>query len=313
MKHFIVFFYIFSYTSGLIAMSLSFISYIRYKSIQSKYYLYFIVSLTAILLQQTVTSYSLANQVSNTYMDVIMNFVQIGGCGLMIYALPMLTFSLFNIKYSERMKNTLMILGLLPAASLVLYYTTPFKFFIMNIVSSFFFLVIFYCIYLIAKNAKSIKEEQPRKILRVFFYISIVFVPLMFLDTKIERIPGIGEYFQYGLLTVPAFYLVCNIMTVYYGLKYFLHQGAVSDKDTQSTQSNAVSIEESFFERYGITSREKEVILLLLKGISYNKIAEDLTISLTTVKTHIHNIYQKTGVNNKVELINLIMGQKTEV
>ena len=41
--------------------------------------------------------------------------------------------------------------------------------------------------------------------------------------------------------------------------------------------------------------------------LSYKEIAAALFISLPTAKTHVMNIYQKTGVNSKVELINLII------
>lgn len=60
-----------------------------------------------------------------------------------------------------------------------------------------------------------------------------------------------------------------------------------------------------FYEKYRITKREKEIIKLLIKGESYTDIAQELMISVTTVKTHIHHIYQKTGVKNKIQLIHL--------
>ena len=39
-------------------------------------------------------------------------------------------------------------------------------------------------------------------------------------------------------------------------------------------------------------------------------IGEKLFISTTTVKNHIYHIYQKTGVTNKIQLINLINSPK---
>lgn len=56
----------------------------------------------------------------------------------------------------------------------------------------------------------------------------------------------------------------------------------------------------------GISPRETEVMDLLMKGSSYQQIADQLFISLPTVKTHVSNIYRKAGVSNKVGLINLI-------
>ena len=59
-------------------------------------------------------------------------------------------------------------------------------------------------------------------------------------------------------------------------------------------------------EKFGISGREKEVIELICKGKSNQDISDSLFISLQTVKDHIHRIYIKTGVKNRVQLSNLI-------
>lgn len=42
-----------------------------------------------------------------------------------------------------------------------------------------------------------------------------------------------------------------------------------------------------------VTKREGEVINLLMDGFSYKEIAKILYISITTLKSHIKNIFQK--------------------
>jgi len=56
----------------------------------------------------------------------------------------------------------------------------------------------------------------------------------------------------------------------------------------------------------GLTARELEVLLLLGNGQSAGSIAEECGITLQTAKSHIHNIYHKTGLSNRVELANLL-------
>ncbi len=56
----------------------------------------------------------------------------------------------------------------------------------------------------------------------------------------------------------------------------------------------------------GLTNRELEVLLLLGGGLSSGEIADECGIALQTAKSHIHNIYHKTGLNNRVELTNLL-------
>lgn len=52
-----------------------------------------------------------------------------------------------------------------------------------------------------------------------------------------------------------------------------------------------------------LTSREREVLHLLSKGKFYKEIASDLTISIETVKSHCHNIYEKLHVSSRTEAL----------
>lgn len=52
----------------------------------------------------------------------------------------------------------------------------------------------------------------------------------------------------------------------------------------------------------GITPREKQILLLTLQGRNFAEIADDLSISPATVKTHMHHMCDKTGSANRVEL-----------
>lgn len=59
------------------------------------------------------------------------------------------------------------------------------------------------------------------------------------------------------------------------------------------------------FEVLGITRREREIINLVQTGKTNQEIADELFISVATVKDHNHNIFRKTGVRNRLELANL--------
>lgn len=52
-----------------------------------------------------------------------------------------------------------------------------------------------------------------------------------------------------------------------------------------------------------LTKREKEIVLLFLKGKTKQEIADALYLSVSTVKTNIENIYHKFNVHNKAELV----------
>ncbi|MGZ8541283.1 MAG: response regulator, partial [Chitinophagaceae bacterium] len=58
-----------------------------------------------------------------------------------------------------------------------------------------------------------------------------------------------------------------------------------------------------------LSKRENEILQLLSKGLLYKEIAEQLTISVSTVRQHIHKIYEKLHVQNRTEAINKAFGK----
>lgn len=55
-----------------------------------------------------------------------------------------------------------------------------------------------------------------------------------------------------------------------------------------------------------LTEREKHTLVLLEKGYPYKLIADELCISIETVRTYTRNIYQKLEVHSRTEAINKI-------
>lgn len=55
--------------------------------------------------------------------------------------------------------------------------------------------------------------------------------------------------------------------------------------------------------------REREVLDFLSKGLLYKEIAVEMSITIGTVKQHIHSIYQKLHVQNRTEAINKYLGR----
>ena len=59
-------------------------------------------------------------------------------------------------------------------------------------------------------------------------------------------------------------------------------------------------------ERYGLTEREGEIMIMFAKGRNLPYVQEELCLSKSTVSTHRQHIYQKLGVHSAQEMIDLI-------
>jgi DNA-binding CsgD family transcriptional regulator len=138
-------------------------------------------------------------------------------------------------------------------------------------------------------------DIKERKSIQTFglLYI-IIMVTLAGLANLTHLSPWLQVFFLFLLLAshlIPIFFLNINLD------KYYIEPVVVIDFN-QSVQE--------FAGKFGISGREKEIIELICKGKSNQDISDCLFISLQTVKDHIHRIYLKTDVKNRVQLANLI-------
>lgn len=78
----------------------------------------------------------------------------------------------------------------------------------------------------------------------------------------------------------------------------------------QEEVQEAINPRERKMERYSLTVREREILQLVLDGKSNQEIAEMLYISDNTVKHHITNIYKKTEVSRRMQLVSLFQDEK---
>jgi DNA-binding CsgD family transcriptional regulator len=67
---------------------------------------------------------------------------------------------------------------------------------------------------------------------------------------------------------------------------------------TASPQTTAIRLE-----AHGVTAREREIATLLAHGLTNPEIAARLVLSLYTVQDHIKNLFEKTGVSSRQELV----------
>lgn len=56
-----------------------------------------------------------------------------------------------------------------------------------------------------------------------------------------------------------------------------------------------------------LSDREKQVLLLIVEGMTNKEISTRLTISESTVENHIHHIYKKLKISNRAQAVAYVL------
>lgn len=129
----------------------------------------------------------------------------------------------------------------------------------------------------------------------IFNIITFIFFPIkFFIDFPIIReqvFPNLPLWFR----TAPIHFLIADVFILISIVK------EVKSKKNESLK-NILEIVETF----GLSAREKDILFLIVRGDTYSIISKSLSISTSTVKAHIQNIYRKTKSSNRGELMSLV-------
>ncbi|MHC5202091.1 response regulator transcription factor [Myroides sp. LJL119] len=102
-------------------------------------------------------------------------------------------------------------------------------------------------------------------------------------------------------------------VTQYISLIKNYHKLLIQEKSNQNDNTpfisqfkdNSQALEEYLKNNYKLTDREYDVLLLVWEGCSNKQISQELSITLSTAKYHIGNIYIKLNVNSRAQIFAL--------
>ena len=85
---------------------------------------------------------------------------------------------------------------------------------------------------------------------------------------------------------------------------------ATRQEDNATTSEVPLSFDRRcvvFADRFHLTAREREILLMLVQGCDSASISESLYISQNTVRSHIHNLCHKTGADGRTDLLKMVL------
>ena len=135
--------------------------------------------------------------------------------------------------------------------------------------------------------------EATKEILSKWKEAKIIIVTSFIDDEKVYPAISAGAK-SYLLKTSSASEIALAIRDTYRGEGVF-------EKEVSEKLEHRHEVEEEFRLFEELTSREKEVLLLIAQGKSNQEIADECFITLKTVKTHVSNILSKLQVEDRTQ------------
>jgi len=142
---------------------------------------------------------------------------------------------------------------------------------------------------------------QSKTFQTLSLFLFLIFSASLCLDTfQLFEVVNLEEY----LLFKSALFYVINLVSLV-RLKSFVK--SVFPQETSPVGTSVLM--DHLFEKYKLTQREQQVARLICSGKSSRDIENELYLSPHTIKEYIYRIYKKTGVKNRVQLVNLFRNQ----
>ncbi|MBW5410817.1 LuxR family transcriptional regulator, partial [Brachyspira hampsonii] len=276
-----------------------------------KYYIIFLFTFSLLLLIRAVKILSFLTVpyfMSNNIFNTLYFFSFSVAMSLMLYFIPAFLYRFLNIKWNFKQNIIYISISIIHFILSILGILIKFD---MYIISSIIFYISIIVIFIIgAVNYKNIKDKTMKLIVKILGLITIIIYPVLIYQLIIYRIEAsdIGSMD----ITLVLFYIWWNLVMLGYLSWYFIN--ILNNKISKSGNINCESTIEDGIKYnnnvekkeidVNLTKREKEILSYLLDGKTNKEVSLILSISLNTVNNHVANIYEKSGVKNRVELVN---------
>jgi DNA-binding CsgD family transcriptional regulator len=151
-----------------------------------------------------------------------------------------------------------------------------------------------YCLVMGAVNLGKMGSPFLKRVVLGLLCISCIILPFSLLQYFMQKpyLPGFMEQ--------PLLFIALFALTLFFLVNHFNHPAYFA----------GTKLTDYFKEKFSITEREGDIIFHVIHGHSNQVIGEKLCISIRTVESHLYSIFQKLGIKNRVQLVNLIQTNK---
>ena len=163
------------------------------------------------------------------------------------------------------------------------------------------FIIIIGSVYL-SFQSKLIQDNQSQKAIRMLGVVFIVPMVLGFIKWLLSGSFGI-ENNIWERLSLHILVVLINVLFIWWLIIYGNKVSGIPLIKSGETKTDP----DGLILKYNISKREMEVIRLICDGCTNKEIANNLFISIDTVKDHNSRIFQKTNIKNRTQLAKLFL------
>lgn len=286
---FTILLYMFAFATGCMTLVLSVVFHIRENYEWTKFFITFHASL---LLVMTL-------QVLKVFVDVFLGTAAASVTGIIIQSLlaANVSFLIVFIPYfttwviGQPWRNPFIFLFFFLASSYmalsVLDIIFPDMWAFQTAMMLVFVVTLFFCIGVIIKNLKTISEPDVRLVSKAIIILSFVMMPLLVISVIFSS----SRFISY-----PIYFMAFSVIILVYLFAYFKRMPHAPNPELTYER----------VARFHISEREYSVVKLIKEGYTNKEIAAKLNISVNTVNNHVANIFSKTQVRSRIDLLNVL-------
>jgi DNA-binding CsgD family transcriptional regulator len=292
--------FIASFSMGVAILILGILSFLRSGRPSFRHFAFFFCAVLLFNLRDILRLYEKAFAgVFGGALPFIGMVLSSGGNGLMGYMIPVIAFRIVSREISQSRLRIHIVITLALSVLGVLDNLLPGSVFTpLSAVAVAAIQV--YGMAVILLGFARIENPVVRSFMRAGLVFNSAMIGLALAQLIVRSLPIVPTILRdYGPIEV-AWYLGADTLLLLFGLRYLF----------KTEVKLACNLPEEFVQKYGISPRECEIVSMIVQGLGNRQIGETLFISALTVKNHVYHIYQKTGVENKIQLLNLINSPK---
>ncbi len=297
--------YLFAFIIGFSSILYSIIYYFLERVIWLKYYIVFLFTFGILLIIRSLRLFSffiLPNFIDSIVFDTLYYFTFSISMSILFYFIPSFLYRFLSINWTTVHNIIYLLLSVIFFIISIFGILFNFNFYIFA--NFLFFLGIIYFFTITVLNYNNIEDNTIKIIVRILGIATIIILPVLIY--YIIRFRGnISDIVSMDIILL-LYYIWWNLIILSYFVWYFI--SIIKSRNifysTDSNITNSDSLGSNNKESFNLTKRENEILSYLLSGKTNKEISLILDISLNTVNNHVANIYDKSGVKNRVELVN---------